>query len=297
MKSIVLCILLIWIPIVSMANTAGDKNKAYVEKYRNIAVMQMYKYRIPASITLAQGILESGAGLSSLTRRSNNHFGIKCHRDWKGPYVLANDDRPNEKFRKYNRASDSYEDHSKFLINNPRYAFLFKLDITDYKGWAIGLKKAGYATSPTYSMALINLIERYGLYEYDQIKRKPNPKPDNRTALKRQVFKTPSGLLYIVVDKDDTMESIAAAYDIKLSKLYKYNDMFRGYKLENGDIVYLQKKHKRYKGEYGSHIVSEGESMHEISQLHGVRLESLYKLNKLDNEYTPSPGDTLKLCK
>lgn len=287
--------LLVSIQFVIAEPTAGDKNKAYISQYRNVAVMQMRKYRIPASITLAQGILESGAGLSLLTRRSNNHFGIKCHRDWNGPYVLANDDRPNEKFRKYKHASDSYEDHSKFLVENPRYAFLFKLDLTDYKGWAHGLKKAGYATSPTYAMVLINLIERYGLYEYDQ--NKPKTKPVVTKPTKRQLYKTPSGLLYVVAGTDDTLESIADAYDIKLSKLYKYNDIFNGYQLKEGELIYLQKKHKRAKGEYGTHIVSAGESLHEISQIHGIRLESLYKLNKLDNEYTPSPGDTLKLCK
>lgn len=283
------------------ADNAADKNKAYVTKYKNVAVMQMYKYKIPASITLAQGILESGAGQSSLTRRSNNHFGIKCHRGWTGPYVLANDDKPNEKFRKYAHAADSYEDHSKFLVNNARYRSLFDLELTDYQGWAYGLKKAGYATSPTYAMALINIIERYGLYEYDQIKpqsdgkKKPTVKPD--VPAERQALKTPTGLRYVLARQGDSLDAIAKEYGIKPSKLYAFNDAFSGFKLNKGDIVYLQKKHKKYKGEYGSHIVSAGESLHEISQIHGIRLESLYKLNKLDNEYTPSPGDTLKLCR
>lgn len=148
--------------------SGGDKNKRYVSQYSGIAVTQMERYGVPASITLAQGILESGAGMSKLSRQSNNHFGIKCHRDWKGPYVLANDDRPNEKFRKYKSVGDSYEDHSRFLKANPRYSFLFEYEVTDYRSWAHGLKSAGYATSPSYAMALINLIERYGLYQFDK---------------------------------------------------------------------------------------------------------------------------------
>lgn len=282
------------------AENAVDKNMAYIGKYRKTAVRQMEKYRIPASITLAQGILESGAGTSALTRRSNNHFGIKCHNGWSGPYVLADDDRPKERFRKYDSPEESFEDHSRFLTRNTRYASLFSLDMTDYRGWAYGLKKAGYATNPRYAMSLINIIERYALYQYDRIE---EVKKTIRKVIRKvrptgqRLYRTPDGLLYVHVLDGETMESVAEEFGIKVSKLYGYNDMLPGFQLKEGDIVYLQKKNQKYKGEYGFHIVSEGESMHAISQLHAVRLSTLYKLNRLENDYAPAPGDTLKLCR
>lgn len=149
-----------------------NKEKAvldYIEKYKDFAMLEMQEYKIPASITLAQGILESGRGTSELARKGNNHFGIKCHNDWKGKRMYKTDDAPNECFRVYNNASESYRDHSKFLAEGTRYAFLFELKITDYKGWAKGLKKAGYATFPAYANVLINLIENYDLTQYDQM--------------------------------------------------------------------------------------------------------------------------------
>ncbi len=141
----------------------------YIEEYKDAAMTEMVKYKIPASITLAQGILESGAGKSKLAQKGNNHFGIKCHKDWKGKTMRVDDDAPKECFRVYKSVSDSYRDHSKFLKNSQRYAFLFELKITDYKGWAKGLKKAGYATLPTYATVLINTIENYNLQQYDQM--------------------------------------------------------------------------------------------------------------------------------
>ena len=145
----------------------GNINDIYIAQYWNMAVEQMQKYRIPASITLAQGIIETSAGRSMLCTKANNHFGIKCSNGWTGPYMLANDDRPNEKFRAYKSARESYEDHSKFLTQNPRYFFLFKLNPKDYRGWAYGLKSAGYATNPRYADMLIGLIEDYQLYRFD----------------------------------------------------------------------------------------------------------------------------------
>lgn len=151
---------------------SGQKNKLtldYIDKYKDIAMEEMQKYKIPASITLAQGILESGNGQSKLAKKGNNHFGIKCHSDWKGKTMRMDDDAPNECFRVYKNAEESYRDHSKFLKNGSRYASLFELEITDYKGWARGLKKAGYATLPTYANVLINYIETYDLQQYDQM--------------------------------------------------------------------------------------------------------------------------------
>ena len=150
----------------------GQKNKLtldYIERYKDVAMTEMVKYKIPASITLAQGILESGNGQSKLAKQGNNHFGIKCHSDWNGKTMRMDDDAPKECFRVYKNAEESYRDHSKFLKNSTRYAFLFDLSITDYKGWAKGLKKAGYATLPTYANVLINYIETYDLQQYDQM--------------------------------------------------------------------------------------------------------------------------------
>ena len=158
----------------SMTMLSQNKQKSkeildYIDKYKDIAMTEMVKYKIPASITLAQGILESGSGKSKLARQGNNHFGIKCHNDWKGKTMRMDDDAPKECFRVYKNAEESYRDHSKFLKNSKRYASLFSLKITDYKGWAKGLKKAGYATLPTYANVLINNIETYELYKYDEM--------------------------------------------------------------------------------------------------------------------------------
>ena len=166
-----LTLILIFIAGLSVSVSAQRRNQAYedyIKKYRGIAVEEMRKYHIPASITLAQGLLESGAGRSTLARKSNNHFGIKCGSSWDGRTVRHDDDRRNECFRAYRHAKESYEDHSKFLRTGARYAFLFRLKITDYKGWARGLKKAGYATDPSYANKLIGLIEEYELHRFDK---------------------------------------------------------------------------------------------------------------------------------
>lgn len=176
-SKIVIFILLL---ISSFGLIGQNREKAvldYIEKYKNLAMMEMKEYKIPASITLAQGILESGRGTSDLARKGNNHFGIKCHKDWKGKRMYKTDDAPNECFRVYDNVSESYRDHSKFLVGGTRYAFLFKLKITDYKGWAKGLKKAGYATFPAYANVLINLIENYDLTQYDEMVIKGKFKP------------------------------------------------------------------------------------------------------------------------
>ena len=155
---ITFCILLLTTHFCLIGQNREKAVLDYIEKYKDFAMLEMQEYKIPASITLAQGILESGRGTSELARKGNNHFGIKCHNDWKGKRMYKTDDAPNECFRVYNNASESYRDHSKFLAEGTRYAFLFELKITDYKGWAKGLKKAGYATFPAYANVLINLI-------------------------------------------------------------------------------------------------------------------------------------------
>lgn len=274
------------------AQTRNKQYEEYIKKYRDIAVEEMKKYHIPASITLAQGLLESGAGQSTLARKSNNHFGIKCGSDWRGKSVRHDDDERNECFRAYKHPKQSYEDHSKFLVSRPRYASLFKLKITDYKGWARGLKKAGYATNPRYAEQLIGIIELYDLDKYDKkgglkwMKENPNP---------HQPY-IANGLVYIVVRSGDTWKSISKEFDISRKKLRKYNDLYKGYELQVGDILYLEKKNRRADKEHIVHVLRAGESMYSISQKYGIRLKRLYKLNKMsEDESTPEVGTILRL--
>ena len=274
------------------AQTRNKQYEEYIKQYRDIAVEEMKKYHIPASITLAQGLLESGAGQSTLARKTNNHFGIKCGSDWNGKSVRHDDDERNECFRAYKHPKQSYEDHSKFLVSRPRYASLFKLDITDYKGWARGLKKAGYATNPRYAEQLIGIIELYDLDKYDKkgglkwMKENPNP---------HQPY-IANGLVYIVVRQGDTWKSISKEFDISRKKLRKYNDLYKGYELKVGDILYLEKKNRRADKEHIVHVLRAGESMYSISQKYGIRLKRLYKLNKMsEDEPTPEVGTILRL--
>ena len=274
------------------AQTRSRQYEEYIKKYRELAVEEMKKYHIPASITLAQGLLESGAGQSTLARKSNNHFGIKCGSDSRGKTVSHDDDARGECFRAYKHPKQSYEDHSKFLVGRPRYASLFKLKITDYKGWARGLKKAGYATNPRYAEQLIGIIELYDLYKYDTkgglkwMKENPNP---------HQPY-IANGLVYVVVRSGDSWKGISKEFDISQKKLRKYNDLYKGYALQVGDILYLEEKNKRASKEHIVHVLRAGESMHSISQKYGIRLKNLYKLNKMDPEdMAPETGTILRL--
>lgn len=266
--------------------------EAYINKWQETAVTQMERYKIPASITLAQGLLESGAGKSRLAVKSNNHFGIKCGSSWRGRTVRHTDDAPNECFRAYYNAKQSYEDHSKFLTTNKRYASLFKLDITDYRGWAKGLKRAGYATSPSYASRLIQIIEDYDLYKYDvkESRRKRRHKDKKRSPVPHQPL-IANGLAYVVAREGDTFKSIGKEVGIKSKKLASYNDLWKDYPLMPGDIVYLHKKNKKYVGSQTFHVVRDGDSMHSISQTYGIRLERLYELNGKSGEYVPEVGD------
>ena len=292
MKKLKLLLILIISCLTLQAQTRNKQYEDYIKKYRELAVEEMKKYHIPASITLAQGLLESGAGQSTLARKSNNHFGIKCGGDWNGKTVSHDDDARGECFRAYKHPKDSYEDHSKFLAGRPRYASLFKLKITDYKGWARGLKKAGYATNPRYADQLIGIIELYELYKYDGknylkwIKKNPNP---HQTYIAND-------LLYIIVRAGDSWKSISKEFDISQSKLRKYNDLYKGYALQVGDILYLEKKNKKADKEHIVHVLRAGESMYSISQKYGIRLKNLYKLNKMDaDDPAPEVGTILRL--
>ena len=292
MKRYLITVLTIFVCLALQAQTRNKQYEDYIKKYRELAVDEMKKYHIPASITLAQGLLESGAGQSTLARKSNNHFGIKCGSDWNGKTVSHDDDARGECFRAYKHPKQSYEDHSKFLAGRPRYASLFKLKITDYKGWARGLKKAGYATNPRYADQLIDIIELYDLDKYDKkgglkwMKENPNP---------HQPY-IANDLVYIVVRSGDSWKSISKEFDISQRKLRKYNDLYKGYTLQVGDILYLEKKNKKAGKEHIVHVLRAGESMYSISQKYGIRLKNLYKLNKMDVEDpAPEVGTILRL--
>ncbi|MBR5276353.1 MAG: glucosaminidase domain-containing protein [Bacteroidaceae bacterium] len=281
---------------VSQANNAYE---AYILTYYPIAVEQMHRHKIPASITLAQGLLESGAGKSELTRKSNNHFGIKAHNGWTGPTTSTMDNGRMCQFRVYNSARESYEDHSQFLMK-PRYASLFELSTTDYKSWARGLKKAGYAEDPAYPQKLINLIERYSLYEYDKYSKKDvapviNSHIGNSFAGNRPIFRS-SGLLYVVANNGDTFRSLSDEFGISRRKLIKYNDLYKEYNIKAGDIIYLEKKRNKATKEYRFHTTANGESLYSISQKYGVKLKSLYKMNpEYENYTTLKVGDVINV--
>ena len=292
MKKYIFSLLLMLGCLSLQAQTRNKQYEDYIKKYRELAVAEMKKYHIPASITLAQGLLESGAGQSVLARKSNNHFGIKCGGDWTGKTVSHDDDARGECFRAYKHPKDSYEDHSRFLAGRSRYASLFQLSITDYKGWARGLKKAGYATNPRYADQLIGIIELYGLHVYDT---KEGQKWMKENIRPHQPY-IANGLVYIVVRSGDSWKAISKEFDISQKKLIKYNDLYKGYALQVGDILYLEKKNKKADKEHIVHVFRAGESMHSISQKYGIRLKNLYKLNKMDAD-SPSPevGTILRL--
>lgn len=272
-------------------------SQQYVNQYKNVAIEQMKRWRIPASITLAQGLLESGAGRSDLARVANNHFGIKCH-GWQGMSYYKDDDARNECFRAYKSAYDSYEDHSRFLASGSRYAGLFKLNIKDYKGWAKGLKAAGYATNPRYANQLIDLIQLYKLYEYDSAKDYDKFVFEiNKTGEQMYAIQSFNKNYYVVARRGDTYRSIGKELDISYRKLAKYNERSKNDVLEEGEVVWLKKKRsnapKDYKGRL--HYIKAGESMYSISQKYGIRLAALYKMNKLSPSYQIRVGDTIRL--
>jgi len=279
----------------------------YIEKYKELAIEHMFEYSIPASITLAQGILESGSGKSDLAVKSNNHFGIKCHKGWKGKKSYYDDDEENECFRKYDSASDSYLDHSLFLKNKPRYSELFSLKITDYKGWAKGLKKAGYATDPNYANNLIRVIERYYLYDYDKLKKnkknktkKSDFKHELKDSVLKYLIKKYNNVPYIISKSGDSYKSIADDFGIWLSELIKFNDIENLKKtsinLKKGERVYIKPK-RRSNSNPSFHVVSNNETMRGISQLYAVKLSSLYKKNPLFLDRDIREGDIVYLKK
>lgn len=289
---------------VTTGANAQTKNRAfldYIEKYKDIAIEQMDRHGIPASITLAQGLLESGAGSSPLAQRSNNHFGIKCGSSWLGATTTHFDDGRNECFRVYESVRDSYEDHSQFL-HKERYMRLYRLSVTDYKGWARGLKSCGYATSPTYADRLIGIVELYELNRFDRDKNAPviipERRPVNDVVLNVHPIHKNNDVLCIVANVNDTWESLAREMAISKNKLIKYNEAYDGMPITPGEFIYLGKKQskaaKQYGGEYWHHV-QYGESMYSIAQKYGISLKKLYKMNFKSTDYTPIAGDLLKV--
>lgn len=271
----------------------------YVDQWSSVAIEQMNRYRIPASITLAQGLLESGAGRSELAREGNNHFGIKCHNGWTGPTVYKDDDQRNDCFRSYKTARESYEDHSRFLVNGRRYQSLFSLKMTDYKGWARGLKAAGYATNPKYADRLIEIIEVYKLYEYDKgkvVRGEGDWRDGAVNAVMRDVYIF-NDRYYVLARRGDTYRTIGDDMGVSYRKLAKYNERNKNDQLEDGEIVWLEKKARKAPKQYKGvpHIVQPGESMYSIAQYYGIRLERLYKMNDLGPDYSIRVGDQLRV--
>ena len=279
---------------------ARNDSERYLLTFYPIAVEQMERHGIPASITLAQGLLESGAGKSKLASEGKNHFGIKADKRWKGRTMKVMDNGALHKFRVYDNAGESYEDHSQFLIVNKRYASLFKLKKTDYKGWAKGLRDAYYAEDRQYHTKLVALIERYRLYEYDSytmsdIKNGRKEGSQKSIALNRSIYKS-NGLLYVTAKQGDTFETLSKELGISKSKLISYNDLYKGYRIEEGDIIYLEKKRSKALEKYSFHRTRNGESLYMISQIYGLRLEKLYKMNPQYSSYTRlKVGDIIRL--
>ena len=291
----------------------------YIEKYKDAAIHAMKTHGIPASITLAQGCLESADGNSDLAVRANNHFGIKCHNDWKGPtYYKKGDDIGKSCYRKYRNASESFKDHSDFLRYGQRYAFLFDLEITDYKGWSHGLKKAGYATDPKYAQKLIKIIEDYQLYRFDRemyakAEKKPDLLPPSPSQLQQVMELNPAknsllykysrnrtiyvrnGVPFILTSDLDTYESIAEEYNLFTGELLRFNDLKKSRDLAPGTVVYLQRKKGKARKHLEIHIAVEGDTYYDISQKYGVRMKKLFKYNDYRNGDILHVGDEVFL--
>ncbi len=301
----------------------------YIERYKHIAIDQMERYGIPASITMAQGILESDCGNSRLSRSSNNHFGIKCKRNWQGRKVYHDDDAKGECFRAYPSVEDSYNDHAVFLDQQPRYDSLFAYSSTDYRAWARGLKAAGYATAPDYAERLIRIIEESKLYlldrpngdrlyaQRDHAQQQPDEwfasqssitqaepshgiDPDNyRVAVHNHegysIYAT-NGVHYILARENDSFDKIGRAFRLSPRNLRKFNDLNDpSAEPMTGEVVYIDRKKSRWEGEEQTHTCREGETTFAVGQRYGIRQRSIEKLNKLSKNAPLKAGSTLRL--
>lgn len=326
-------ILIIAIPLLCFATLIANSQtkmsrSEYIDAYKWLAISEMHRSGIPASIKMAQGCLESGNGNSSLARKSNNHFGIKCRNDWKGARVYHSDDKINECFRKYPSVEESYTDHTNFLQQNTRYSHLFKLDCTDYKAWAHGLKAAGYATNPKYAQLVIKIIEDEKLYLLDNVTPEQlaefskqliaveinEPFVSQVSKAKNKVIESfgnitlnpfalrevlsVNGLEAIKAKQGDTYESIARELNMKLWEVHLYNDLSRKAEVpENNSIIYLQRKRFSAPKGFETHTVRSGESMWSISQKYGIRVNRLYRLNRMNGDDAIRVGEILYLRK
>lgn len=291
----------------------SNKNKKitpeeYLQMYQDDAIKEMNRSGVPASITMAQGMLESSYGNSELARKANNHFGIKCHSDWTGKKIYKDDDSKNECFRVYKSVLDSYKDHSDFLTGKSRYAFLFDLKITDYKGWARGLRKAGYATNPKYPELLIGLIERYNLDELDKKRKiKKTDKKDNDAPKRKDLDENPDEIVigeeseikqtenyvkYILAKENDSFKTISDRLNISYKRLLRYNEC-EDHPLKTGELVFIKPKRNWANTKY--HTVKEGETLYSIAQFYGVKIKSIVKRNRIGRDLIIKPNQELKL--
>ena len=311
-------LLLVLMTVLLSIGAAKNPKLDYIDKYSDIAIKEMKRTGVPASITLAQGILESNAGQSVLATKGNNHFGIKCHNDWKGKTMKMDDNAPKECFRVYPNAEASFRDHSDFLRSRDRYKSLFELKQTDYKGWARGLKKAGYATDPGYADKLITLIEDYELYRFDkgvkvsvkppleieepkvvQLEPRPGMKYQESVTFStaRKVY-SQNGVPFVYSEAGETYASIAASNGLFLKELLKFNDHEQELALEPGTIVYLARKKAQGPVGVNKYVVEkDGETLRDIAQKFGIRYAALQKLNIVLYGKTLEEGDTVILRK
>ncbi len=303
-----ICITTLTHSVMAEADPGRNTRASYIEQWKDEAILQMREHGIPASITLAQAILESGDGNSELSRKSNNHFGIKCH-EWNGKKVYADDDQKHECFRKYNTAHESFEDHSQFLKRS-RYTFLYEYDVSDYKSWAHGLKKAGYATNPKYPALLIRLIEENDLEQYDTQALSENYHPSKPTKSKssksksdaiiiniergKEIFESDNKIKYIITQSETTPEKLANEMDMGRWQIAKYNDLDKDARIDKDSRIYVQPKRNKSK-KYKTHTVATGETLYTISQLYGVKMKKICKWSDLPSDYKVKPGDVLKL--
>lgn len=303
---------LLFISMLASSQSLNKSYLSYIDQYCQLAQKQQKEHRIPSSIIIAQGLLESGAGQSILSKSSNNHFGIKCS-DWTGEKVYWDDDEKGECFRKYDKVLDSYEDHSLFLIKRTRYASLFDLKPTDYEGWAFGLKKAGYATDPTYAFKLISIIENYGLQRLDLGEDFSSTYSDNVTsnnksnnknttvsmgsisAYVNHVVKKVNGVKFVSALPGDSYSTLADEFNMSEYRLRKYNDDNSTNQLNAGKRIFISAKKNKAPKDCPSHKVTEGESMLSISQDYGIKVADLYALNNMPFDKGAEYGKVLLL--
>lgn len=323
MKKLLTIVVILSCGVIAVAQNLTPEQ--YIEQFKDLAIREMKRMGVPASITLAQGLLETESGNSDLLRKSNNHFGIKCKNNWNGNGVSHDDDALGECFRTYKDAEESYRDHSNFLRGSDRYAFLFKLDPADYKAWAYGLKKAGYATNPKYPAILIKHIEKYNLQQYSEIALGEVPKFESdkyesdkeapfvyvddsesssiavpvkhtETAVGSDISESTVSVNNVkctFVKKGTSLLAIATKHDILLSKLLQYNDLEQDGLTDHDQLIFLEKKST--KGWTGYYVTKQGERLQDIAQRNGIQLQYLLDYNHLDKYAAVEPGTKLYL--